>query len=78
MSIYNIISEDIKENNYNNIATITVGVVTDINDPDKLGRVKVKLLNRTTSDCETDYIRVMQCPKMLWLDKHKPEKRIIE
>ncbi len=59
MSIYNIISEDIKENNYNNIATITVGVVTDINDPDKLGRVKVKLLNRTTSDCETDYIRVM-------------------
>lgn len=59
MSIYNIISEDIKENNYGNIATITVGVVTDINDPDKLGRIKVKLLNRTTSECETDFIRVM-------------------
>ena len=26
---------------------------------------------------KTDYTRGMQCPKMLWLDKHKPEKRII-
>lgn len=26
---------------------------------------------------KTDYIRVMQCTKMLWLDKNKPEKRII-
>lgn len=25
---------------------------------------------------KTDYIRVMQCPKMLWLDKHKPEEKI--
>lgn len=59
MSIYNIISEDIKENNYKNIATITVGVVSNINDPEGLGRVKVKLLNRTTSEYETDFIRVM-------------------
>ena len=24
---------------------------------------------------KTDYIRGMQCPKMLWLDKHKPEEK---
>lgn len=59
MSIYDIISEDIKENNSRSIETITVGVVTNINDPEGLGRVKVKLLNRTTSDNETDFIRVM-------------------
>ncbi len=59
MSIYNIISEDIKNNDINRVSTITVGVVTDINDPEKLGRVKVKLLNRTTSNYETDFIRVM-------------------
>ena len=39
--------------------SITVGVVTSIEDPDKRGRVKVKLLNRTTSDYETDFIRVV-------------------
>lgn len=38
---------------------ITVGVVTDINDPEKLGRIKVKLLLRDTSAFETDFIRVM-------------------
>ncbi|OEF97195.1 hypothetical protein BHF68_05840 [Desulfuribacillus alkaliarsenatis] len=42
-----------------NIAGVTVGIVTDINDPAKLGRVKVKLINRDQSDWETDYIRVM-------------------
>ena len=26
---------------------------------------------------KTDFMRGMQCPKMLWLDKHKPEERII-
>lgn len=26
---------------------------------------------------KTDYVRGMQCPKMLWLDKHKKEERII-
>lgn len=34
-------------------------IVTDIDDPDKLGRVKVKLLNRDTSEYETDFIRIM-------------------
>jgi len=26
---------------------------------------------------KTDFMRGMQCPKMLWLDKHKPEHKII-
>ena len=26
---------------------------------------------------KTDFMRGMQCPKMLWLDKHKPSLRII-
>lgn len=34
-------------------------VVTNINDPDKLGRVKVKLLNLDLPDYETDFIRVV-------------------
>ena len=27
---------------------------------------------------KTDFMRGMQCPKMLWLDKHKPGLRVIE
>ncbi len=38
---------------------ITVGIVTDIKDPDKKNRVKVRLLNRSDSTQETDFIRVM-------------------
>ena len=26
---------------------------------------------------KTDFIRGMQCPKMLWLDYHKPEQKEI-
>ena len=26
---------------------------------------------------KTDFMRGMQCPKMLWLDKHKPQMRVI-
>ena len=26
---------------------------------------------------KTNFMRGMQCPKMLWLDKHKPELKII-
>lgn len=37
---------------------VTVGIVTDIDDPDKLGRIKVKLLNRDKSTDETDFIRI--------------------
>ena len=39
--------------------SITIGVVTDIKDPDKKNRVKVRLLNRSDSAQETDFIRVM-------------------
>lgn len=38
---------------------IAIGIVTDLNDPEKLGRVKVKLLMRDSSAYETGYIRVM-------------------
>ena len=26
---------------------------------------------------KTDYMRGVQCPKMLWLDRHKPEEKVI-
>ena len=26
---------------------------------------------------KTSFMRGMQCPKMLWLDKHKPELQIV-
>ncbi len=38
---------------------VTVGVVTDIDDPEKLGRLKVRIINRDSSDYETGFIRVM-------------------
>ncbi len=59
MSLYGALSEDVVFPREGNVPAITVGVVTDINDPDKLGRVKVRLLNRSTSESETNYIRVM-------------------
>jgi len=39
--------------------SVTIGIVTDINDPEKQGRLKVKIINRNSSDFETDFIRVM-------------------
>lgn len=48
-----------KKSNANLFMGVTVAVVSDINDPEQQGRVKVKLLNRDTSDHETGYIRVM-------------------
>jgi len=38
---------------------VTVGVVTDIDDPEKLGRLKVRIINRDSSDFETEFIRVL-------------------
>lgn len=57
MDVFNDLFEDIQANK--RFAGIMVGVVTNIEDPDKLGRVKVRLINRSTSDYETDFIRVM-------------------
>ena len=37
---------------------VTVGIVTSLDDEEKMGRVKVKLTNRSTSVYETDFIRV--------------------
>lgn len=59
MSLYGVLTEDSVFPQESNIPAITVGIVTDINDPDKLGRVKVRLLNRSTSESETGFIRVM-------------------
>ncbi|MEG1869934.1 MAG: phage baseplate assembly protein V [Oscillospiraceae bacterium] len=57
MSIYDIFTEQLQYDIP--LLSITIGIVTDIDDPEKRGRVKVKLINRTTSDYETDYIRTM-------------------
>ena len=56
MSIYEMLSQELKEQSF---CAITIGVVVDIKDPDKKNRVKVRLLNRTDSVQETDFIRVM-------------------
>ena len=57
MNVFNDLFEDIQSNR--RFAGIMVGIVTNIEDPDNLGRVKVRLLNRSTPDHETDFIRVM-------------------
>lgn len=38
---------------------VAIGVVTDINDPKKQGRIKVKIVNSDSSDHETDFIGMM-------------------
>jgi len=59
VSIMEVLNESNEDYNINNLFLgVTVGVVTNIDDPDKLSRVKVKLLNRDKSDYETDFIRV--------------------
>ena len=59
MSVYDVLT-DIQDNNPDKSVCygITVGVVTNIDDPDKQGKVKVRLLNRDTSKDETGFIRV--------------------
>ena len=56
MSILELLSPDDRDQTF---CGITVGVVTDIRDPDRKDRVKVRLLNRSDSVQETDFIRVM-------------------
>ena len=56
MSIFEMLAERSQEQPF---CGITIGIVTDIKDPDKKNRVKVRLLNRTDSLQETGYIRVM-------------------
>lgn len=56
MSIYDMLAQNRQEQPS---CSVTIGVVTDIKDPDKKNRVKVRLINRTDSTQETDFIRVM-------------------
>lgn len=56
MGVYEMLRLEGQEQSF---CGITIGIVTDINDPDKKNRVKVRLLNRTDSVQETDFIRVM-------------------
>lgn len=57
MSILSYMSGDNSQNPA--FSGVCPAVVTNINDPDKLGRVKVKLLNLDLPDYETDFIRVV-------------------
>lgn len=57
MNIGNLLKDD-KGENFEFVG-ITIGVVTNIDDPDGLGRVKVRLLNRDDSNTETKFIRVV-------------------
>lgn len=56
MSIYDMLAQDRRDSP---LCGVTIGVVSDIKDPDKKNRVKVRLINRTDSAQETDFIRVM-------------------
>ena len=56
MSIFEMLAQEHEDQSF---CGITVGIVSDIKDPEKKNRVKVRLLNRTDSLQETDYIRVM-------------------
>lgn len=58
MSIYDYLDSG-EENKRSVLYGVTPAVVTNINDPDKLGRVKVKILTLDIPDYETDFIRVM-------------------
>ena len=57
MSIYDFLTHE--QENAREPLYMTLGVVTSIDDPDKLNRVKVRLINRSNSAYETDFIRTM-------------------
>ena len=59
MSIYDLLAKDHEKEREGLFTGVTVGIVTNINDPEKLGRLKVKLINRDSSEYETDFIRVL-------------------
>ncbi len=59
MSIIDLLGDDSAKNTCFTYSGVMPAIVTSIDDPEKLGRVKVKLLNRDTSEDETGFIRVM-------------------
>jgi len=59
MSISELLREGAERRHSYFAGGVAVGIVTDINDPEKMGRMKVKLINRDTSEYETDFIRAV-------------------
>lgn len=59
MSISELLKEGAEKKQTYFAGGVAVGIVTDINDPENLGRMKVKLISRDTSEYETDYIRAV-------------------
>jgi len=60
LSIIDVLNNDDDQSKaINYFPGVTVGIVTDIDDPEKLGRLKVRIINRNSSDYETDFIRIM-------------------
>lgn len=57
MSIIDLLKEESSKSD-DKMYGLTLGIVTNTEDPENLGRVKVQLLLRDTSDNETDWIRV--------------------
>ncbi len=57
MSLIDLLQQDSNKSD-DKMYGLTLGIVTNTNDPDNLGRIKVQLLLRDTSDNETDWIRV--------------------
>lgn len=57
MSIYDLLTNG--DSNQSNISYgVTIGIVTNNKDPEKLGRVKVRLISRDSDKYETDWIRI--------------------
>lgn len=59
MSMDDIWEEMKSHEQKNKFVGVTPAIVTSIDDPERLGRIKVKLINRDTAEYETDFIRVM-------------------
>lgn len=59
MSIISALNEGQDNFAYQPIMGVVTAIVTDIDDPDKLGRVKIKLIDRDCSEYETDFVRIM-------------------
>ncbi len=57
MSIIDLLQQDSNKSD-DKMYGLTLGIVTSTEDPENLGRIKLQLLLRDTSDNETDWVRV--------------------